>query len=221
MSRPSVFPTQGSDRGAAPSSALKWLIPICGFIVLAGYFGPWVNHRDAGLVIMGLDLGEYVKFLPVVRHGQVTVWREGFYLPLVATSLAFSLVAFRVELRYGWPARGLLLGTAMVAAFNLLPPAWIPTRLITPEFRLQTTALGICMGCVLLSPFLSLIPRLADSVGIAVIGVAAIYFPVTGFLHVLPNIAELYREPVQIGWGMPLTVVGIVGLAISFWITPE
>ena len=84
-----------------------------------------IEIRALGL---GLDLGEYVKFLPSVRSGQVQLWREGFYLPLVAVSLAFSLFAYRRELRYPRWLRLLFLAVAIVAALNLLPPAWTPAR---------------------------------------------------------------------------------------------
>lgn len=39
-------------------------------LLLTGYFGPWIDHEVAGLVVTGLDLGEYVKFLPEVRSGR-------------------------------------------------------------------------------------------------------------------------------------------------------
>ena len=94
----------------------RGLLPLGAFLALAGFFGPWVNHAAAGLVITGLDLPEYVKFLPAMLAGQLTLWREGFYLPLVAVSMALSLHAFDARLRYGWFARSLLLGTALVAA---------------------------------------------------------------------------------------------------------
>lgn len=135
----------------------RWLLPVAGLLILAGYFGPWVPHAVAGLVVLGLDLGEYVKFLPTVRSGEVTLWRESFYLPLIAVSLAFSSAAFRPLWRYSWLVRIMLLGVATVAALNLLPPAWSPAVLRTPEFRQQVLALVVCLGAVAFSPFLALV----------------------------------------------------------------
>ncbi|NJN84002.1 MAG: hypothetical protein HC802_18155 [Caldilineaceae bacterium] len=54
------------------------LLPIAVLVALAGYFGPWVDHPVAGLVVTGLDLGEYVKFLPVILSAEIVLWREGF-----------------------------------------------------------------------------------------------------------------------------------------------
>lgn len=81
------------------------LLPLGALLAFLGYVGPWVDHRVAGLAVLGLDLGEYVKFLPGVRAGATGLWREGFYLPLVAISLTLSLCTWRVDVR--WPsARG-------------------------------------------------------------------------------------------------------------------
>lgn len=180
----------------------RWLILVGGLLALGGYFGPWVNHRAAGLVVTGLDLGEYVKFLPAVRSGQLTLWREGFYLPLVAVSLTFSLYAFHKQYRYAWPVRVLLLAVAIVAALNLLPPAWTPVLLTTPEFRTQTAALLISLLAVGFSPFLALMPRSVIMLLVISLCVSALWFPVSNFIRILPLISALYSQPLQPGWGM-------------------
>jgi len=207
--------------------AARWLIPLGGLLVLIGYFGPWVDHRVAGLVILGLDLGEYVKFLTPIRSGQIYVWRAGFYLPLTTASLAFSLVAFRRTLRYGWPLRLFLLAAAVVAALNMLPPAWTPSRLLTAEFRLQTMAIVICLAAAAFSPFLALLPVWIGALVVTALAVPALVFPVTDFLRVLPTISELYNRPLQPGWGpyvmgigLVLLVIGVLGDWALAWRTP-
>lgn len=188
----------------------RWLLPLAAILILAGYFGPWVPHRVAGLVVTGLDLGEYVKFLPTVRGGQVMLWREGFYLPLVAVSLALSLAAFRPQWRYGWPMRSLLLIIAGIAALNLLPPAWGPATFTNPEFRQQLLALALCLGAAAMSPFLALLPRWVGSSVVLLLSLAALWFPLRDFLRVLPTIRELYNEPLPLGWGVYVMVVGLL-----------
>lgn len=196
--------TQSAQRktGLGQWSWARWFIPLGGLLALIGYFGPWVNHRAAGLVVTGLDLGEYVKFLPAVRGGQLVLWREGFYWPLVAVSLAFSLYAFRKPLRYPWPMRALLLALAIVAALNLLPPAWTPGLLTTPEFQMQTAALVICLLAAGFSPFLALIPQPLTKIIVIGLSIGALWFPISSFLRVLPLISALYNQPLQPGWGM-------------------
>lgn len=200
---------------------VRWLLPGAGLLALAGYFGPWVPHPVAGLVVIGLDLGEYVKFLPGVRSGEVVLWREGFYLPLVTVSLAFSSAAFQPALRYRWPVRIGLLALAAVAALNLLPPAWSPAVLRAPEFRQQVLALAGCLAAVAVSPFLALLPRMVLALGLIGLSSAALWWPVRQFLRILPGVSDLYHQALSPGWGFYLTIVGLVlmiaaqGLAAS------
>lgn len=209
--------TGQGEHASATGRLVRWLWPAAIALTLAGYFGPWVNHIAAGLVIMGLDLAEYVKFLPAVRAGEIALWREGFYLPLVAVSLACSLAAFRPEFRYPWPVRSLLLAVAAVTALNLLPPAWTPGLLWTPEFRTQTALLLLCLGLILVSPFLALLPLATAYTVVTVAALAGIWFPVSQFLAVLPGIRELYRHNLTPGWGMYCTTLGLAGLALAGW----
>lgn len=195
------------------ATVMRWLLPLALALAFAGYVGAWIDHKAAGLVITGLDLGEYVKFLTPVRRGEVTLWREGFYLPLIAISLGASLFAFRAELRYPWPVRALLLALAVVAALNLLPPAWTPTRLLTEEFRQQMAALVICLAAVTFSPLLALAPRKAAAAVLAVLSVSAVVAPVHQFFVILPAIEALYRQPQTPGWGLLLGGVSLAALA--------
>jgi hypothetical protein len=193
----------------------RWLIPIGALMALIGYFGPWVNHPAAGLAILGLDLGEYVKFLIPVRSGAIEVWREGFYLPLLAVSLTLSLFAFRREQGWGWPMRIALLGLAIVAALNMLPPAWSPAVVRTGEFRTQVIWIGLCLAAVLFSPFLALLPGIAAAtISVALAAIAAILAPMH-FVRVLPAIEELYRRDLSPGWGMWVMIAGLVVMAVG------
>lgn len=192
------------------TDALRWLLPLSALLILAGYFGPWVPHRVAGLVVTGLDLGEYVKFLPVVRSGQVTLWREGFYLPLVAVSLTLSLATFRPRLRYGWPLRVLFLLLAGVAALNLLPPAWDQSTFFNPEFQQQIQALALCLGAAAVSPLLALLPRWFSAGVVLALSALALWFPLQAFLQVLPTIRELYHQPLALGWGVYVMAAGLL-----------
>lgn len=194
---------------------LMWLLPLGALVTLAGYVGPWVAHPAAGLAITGLDLAEYVKFVPQVRSGEIGLWREVFYTPLVAVSLCLSLWAFRRELTVPGPVRVAMLILAGIAALNLLPPAWTPGRLSTPEFRVQTGALIVCLILAGVGPFLALLPR-RIAVGAAAILplVAGIAAGVT-FLRLTPALNELYNTSINLGWGLPVLIVGAVLMAIG------
>lgn len=241
----------------------RWLLPVSALLALTGYFRPWIAHRAAGLAVLGLDLGELVKFLHPVQQGDIRLWREGFYLPLVAVSVGLSLSAFRRDERslpatdsensaanvsesrptYGWPVRIGLLLLAVVAALNLLPPAWTPSLLLAPEFRLQTMALVVCMALAAISPLAALLltPRsllepvfgspvvvngrsyigraawfisLARALFAVALAGAAIYFPLAQFRWILPTMADLYGQAPEIGWGPAVMIVGLAGLLL-------
>jgi hypothetical protein len=112
-----------------------------------------------------------------------------------------------------------MVALAMIAALNLLPPAWTPARLLTAEFRLQSGALVLCLAVMALSPFLGLLP--SGLVTALVLGLAglAIWFPVRDFLGVLPDIVVLYNTPLQPGWGLYLMIAGVSVLALgALWV---
>ena len=214
------------------------LLPLGALIAFWGYVGPWVDHRVAGLAILGLDLGEYVKFLPAVRAGTTSLWREGFYLPLIAISLTLSLCTWRSDLR--WPParrragyakgddstpspahpltrsvfRWLLVALQVIgsiaAALNLLPPAWTPGRMTTPEFQQQAAALALCLIAAAFGPSLALLPQRLTGALILLLCLPAAVVPVQQFLAVLPEIAGLYNHPLTPGWGMYVMLFGLL-----------
>jgi uncharacterized membrane protein YidH (DUF202 family) len=201
-----------SHRTASHAASPRWLpLILAGFLGLVGYLGPWTPHRAAGLVVTGLDLGEYVKFIPQVMSEQVSLHREIFYLPLLAGSLTASLVASRRALPW-WGRFGLGL-SAIPLALAMLPPAWTPGTLLQPEFRLQTIAILLCLVMV---PGILITRYLPDRLILAVIGllaVAAAVAPAWGYWRVRGAMEELYRHPLAPSWGFWLEIGGFLLLA--------
>jgi hypothetical protein len=103
---------------------------------------------------------------------------------------------------------------AVVAALNLLPPAWTPQRMLTPEFQQQAIALVLCLGAVAGGPLLALLPRQAAGVLILLLSLLAAVVPVQQFLAVLPEIAGLYNHALAPGCGM-YVMLGGLGLLIA------
>lgn len=181
---------------------LGWLL------VVAGYWGPWVPAAAAGLRVLGLDLAEYVKFIDEVRSGQIALTREVFYLPLVALSVSLSLLAHRSELRLpGW-ARWTLNLLAAPAALAMLPPAWTPALLTTPEFVKQSAAIVVCLALALLSyPLLRRLPAAIAAAAVGLLAVAAVFPPLLAFARLAPALDAIYARSLSPGrglWQMPL-----------------
>ena len=170
-------------------------------------------HRASGLIVSGLDLGEYVKFIPQVLTGQIAVRRELFYLPLFAGSLMASLMASRRTLPR-W-LRVLLGLAAIPLALAMLPPAWSPVTLRLPEFRLQMAALLFCLLMVPAVIVTRFLPDRLVLVLIAALAVPAAILPAWGFLEVRPAIAGLYYQPLRLGWGFWAELIGF--LFAAFW----
>ncbi len=180
---------------------------------LAGYFGAWAPGRAAGLTITGGDLAEYVKFVPQLMSGEISLRREIFYLPLCAGSLTASLLAGRRSLP-GWLRAPLALA-AIPLALAMLPPAWSPGRLIEPEFRLQTLAILICLLMVAAIALTRYLPDRLILGALALLALAAAIFPEWGYVQVQPAIAALYRQALPGGWGFWMTVAGFA--LAAFW----
>jgi hypothetical protein len=132
----------------------------------------------------------------------VVGWNQSFHL-------------FRSELAYPWPVRVGMVALAIAAALNLLPPAWTPARLATPEFYGQSGALLLALVLVAMSPWLALLPRRLVGGLCVLLCALAVWFPVRDFLRVLPGIAELYNHALRPGWGLFVTVFGLALLGLA------
>lgn len=205
--------TKIAPRPAPPRPRLKWWPVLAAFaIALAGYFGAWIWHRAAGLVVTGVDMAEYVKFLAPYRAGQLNLLRESFYMPLAAGSLIAGLIASRrvLPLWLRW-ASGLL---AVPLALAMLPPAWSPGLLVQPEFRLQTVILAGCIAALLLLLVTRFLPDAIVLLLIALLALAAAVWPLSSFLPILPPIEALYAQPIRPGWGFWLSTTGFLLTAL-------
>jgi hypothetical protein len=180
-----------------------------------GFLGPWVSHNAAGLTITGVDMAEFVKFLPGVLDGSLLVVRHLFYLPPLVTVVSVALLIGSRELRYPWPLQAFFLALAMLISLQLLPPAWSPASLRTPEFRLQAIAMG---GCWLLLAGFWLLARLPSWLSgslMAVMALVALVLSGWQFLIAKPGIDGVYGVSPSTGWGLYLCLTGLAVLATA------
>ncbi len=196
---------------------LLTLLLLAGWLLLAlGSWRPWVWAEPAGLRVLGLDLAEYVKFVAEVQSGRIALVREVFYLPLVALSLSLSLLAHRRELRVPGILRWLLNLLAVPVALAMLPPAWTPSLLTTPEFIKQTIAICLCLLAALLSyPLLRRLPGLLVAASVALLAVLAAVPSIAAFVRLRPALDIIYGHPIVVGPGVWLMVIGSVLLGVS------
>ncbi len=196
----------------------KWFLLLALLLALAGYWAPWVNHKASALVLTGLDMAEYVKFLPQFRSGELRFMREVFYLPLFLSSISLTLLASSASLGYpGW-AKVLTIFLAWTMALSMLPPAWSPPILLQPEFIRQTAALIFCLALPLAWPLLKRVPTRALWCFLLLTSLASSIFPTFYFEKTRPSIASIYAQPLDWGWGIYLMLVGFAFLGgLSLW----
>jgi hypothetical protein len=187
--------------------------PLALALAFIGYLAPWVNHRAAALVLSGQDMGEFVKFLPEVRAESVVMVRHFFYLPPFTVAIGLALSGGNRHLAYPWPLRTLMLLAVFPVSLTLLPPVWTPAVLTSSEFLLQFLAF---LFCLVLAAGFWLVGRMPVSLVQAILGVlspVAASLALWQFFTIRPAIDRVYGHPIEIGWGVALTALGL--LAVS------
>ena len=189
----------------------RYLLWLGLLLIGAGYFGPWVWHKDAGLILSADDLGEWIKFLPAWQTGQLPVQRELFYLPIWLTSIGLGLMAGRIQ---SWPWKIVVLALGALLVFTPLPKyPELLSAYRTPEFTLTFWAtVAALLLSVAFTFFGSRLPDRVEAILWIVIGVAAALFAPWMFGRAMPDIDRLYHF--SIGWGLVAEVIGGVLLAL-------
>jgi len=190
---------------------LRYLLWLALILNGAGYFCPWVWHKAAGLILSADDLGEWIKFLPAWKSGQLPVTRELFYLPIWLTSIGLGLMAGRIK---SWPGKLIVLALSMLLVFTPLPK--YPELLSAyrePEFMPTFWA---TMAALLLSVIFTFwgaqLPERVEAILWIMIGVSAAWFAPWMFGRAMPDIDRMYHY--SIGWGIVAEVIGGVLLAL-------
>ncbi len=203
-----------SEQDIRPAGTAARLLLLAGWLMSAtGYLGPWIDHRTAALTLSGVDLGEFVKFLPDVQSGSLPVVRLLFYLPAVAITLSIALLAGSRKLAYHWLLRALALVLGVFVSLQLLPPAWSIASLKAPEFRVQIWAL--VASWALLAGFLIWSRAPSWLTGSLAATLALMAAGLTGwqFMVAKPAVLAVYQTATSVGWGFFLCLVGLTLVA--------
>lgn len=198
----------------------RWML-LAGLLLAAAgaSFAPWVARPSAALVLTAPDLAEFVKFLPEVRDGSLTVQRLFFLSPLFAVSLALPLAITACALAFPQWVRWIVLAATVPLALTLLPPVWSPDVLLSPEFRLQTMACVLCLGLVGAARWLGRIPYLPLAMLLLGLSLAAPILALWQFFTVREAIARAYASAIFPGWGAWLNLAGSALTVISMLIS--
>lgn len=182
--------------------------------IFVGYFMVWLPGPAAGLQLIGIELGEWIKFLGV---GNRRTW---FYLPpiVIGATLALLAATWPNGRRGAWWMRGLAVAVAMlafpaIAAIQLEPPSEWLTRVLW----IALVAFVVPAGALLSS-------RGAGArwswPAIGLVALAGAVVPTLQYLAVRPAVEGILRQPVGVGVGVWLNAAGsllVAAVAFAEW----
>jgi hypothetical protein len=186
-------------------------------LILVGYLMVWLPQPVAGLSFIGLEMGEWVKFLPQVRSGEIPASRNFFYLPPVVLGLMLALWTT------GWPNSRWRTWVMRLVAIIVAMLAFPAVEAMLEEGLDQW--LGRVLMILLVAVVAALIPlldRLPGDSGLRVarimilaLAAAGIILPTWAYLEIRPAVAQLLEGEVGIGPGVWLNGAGFLLVAIA------
>jgi hypothetical protein len=196
----------------APRPTARWrparsdLLALGLTAIFVGYFLVWLPGPGAGLSLIGVELGEWIKFLGVGPR------RDWFYAPPIVLGLLLALWTATWPNRRArtWLARGLAVAVAL--------PAFPAVAAITTEPRSEWLLRLALIGGVAVVAVLAALPARRGAAAwvwavMAVVAIAGAVGPTWQYLAVRPVVATALRQPVAIGAGVWLNALGCVLVA--------
>ncbi len=181
--------------------------------IFVAYFLVWLPGPGVGLQLIGIEIGEWIKFLGVGAR------RNLLYLPPIVLGLCLALWAatWPNSRPQTWLARVLAVGIAMlafpaVAAIQLEPPSEWAWRLGMIALVALVAFGGPLFAQKAAPAWLWLL--------MAVVAVVGAILPSWAYLSVLPVAREIMHRPVGIGLGVWLNAAGallVAAVALAEW----
>lgn len=171
--------------------------------VVVGYLSVWLPGPSAGLRLIGLELGEWIKFLGVGPQ------RNFFYAPPILLGLIMVLMtaAWTNGRWQTWAFRGLavlvsLLAFPAVAAITLEPRS---------EWLVRLVGIGLVAMAALAVPLLN---RTGSGRwawwGILILSLLGFVVPLWEYAVIQPIVAAILLRPVGVGLGIWLNSLGFL-----------
>jgi hypothetical protein len=199
----------------AATSNRRTFIKLGFTVILLGYLAAWLPHEAAGLSFIGLELGEWVKFLPQVMSGEVAADRNLFYLPPITLGLMLALwTAGWPNSRWQtWATRGLAVLVAMLA----FPAIEAILEESPDQWLLRLVMILLVTTVALLVAFM---PRRSRRQGQAikwgimlVLALVGLTLPTWAYLAVRPAVTQVLVQEVGVGPGIWLNAIGHILVA--------
>lgn len=183
--------------------------------ILVGYSLVWLPGPAAGLRLIGIEIGEWIKFLGVGSG------RNWFYLPPIVIGMTLALLAatWPNDRPQTWLARGL----AVVAALLAFPAIAAIQMEPRGEWLFRVLMIGLVLVVTLSGALVA--RRSSDSpwpwLLMAIFALLGSILPTMQYVAVKPLVEEVLRRPLGVGWGVWLNASGsllVFSMAIiEFW----
>lgn len=187
------------------------LILKAGFtLILLAYFLVWLPQPVAGLSFIGLELGEWVKFLPQVQAGKYITDRILFYLPPITLGILLSAwtIGWSNRRWQTWVVRAIAVAISLLA----FPPLESIRYESTDQWLSRVMLVILVVVIALLSGMASRLPQRQAAflkLWIFIIaGLLGAVLPAWTYLAMRPDISVLFGESVSIGPGLWLNAIG-------------
>lgn len=193
------------------------LIKIGFTAIFVGYLLVWLPQPLAGLSFIGVEIGEWVKFLPEVRSGEVGSDRNLFYLPPLTLALMMILwtVGWSNRRWQTWCLRGLAVLVSLLAFPALEAIRYEPAG----EWLLRLLLVTLVFASAILVPLTERLPEATALRGawlaIMLLGLLGLILPTWAYLAVRPAVSELFRSEVGIGPGVWLNAAGHLAVLVA------
>ena len=192
-------------------------------LVVVGYLGPWIPHKTAALTVTGLELAEFTKFFPQVQGSTVAINRVLFYLPLVAASVLLALFVNRSTGRLvRWTV---ILVTSALLSVTLLPYPVVDdvrhalaTRsafVVDPQYVGHLVLIVVGLALTLLTPLAGRLPRRVQPILVVILALVGAIPALWQFVILRSLAVALYDQPLGLGWGLIVYVLGSTLLVLS------
>jgi len=208
-------PSVGDSR---PSTAGRWrparrdLLALGLTAVFIGYFLVWLPGPGAGLSLIGVEVGEWIKFLGVGPR------RDWFYAPPIVLGLLLALwtATWPNGRARTWLARGLAVAAALLAFPAVAAITSEPRSEWLPRLALVAVVAGVAF---VVAPLLARggagVWVWAVMAGVAGVGAVG---PAWHYLAIRPVVANALRQPVGIGPGVWINALGcllVIGVCLA------
>ena len=194
------------------SKHLQALLILAFTAIFIGYLNVWLPGPGAGLSLLGIEMGEWFKFLGLGAR------RDLFYLPPITLGLMLAIWTVTWS-RQSWQA-WLMRAISVLISLLAFPAIEDITGPVRDQYLLRILLIGVVALVALLSGFWhpkgkqKRLPWLL----LALLGLTGAFLPTWIYLTIRPFAAQIMGVPIGIGLGVLLNGAGhLLVAAVSIY----